>query len=151
MCTLALANATTTVFDFHLNGEDFQHLGQPMALPYGLLWQVSVVISLSQLLSEITAAARRVLIITVSTIAVLSVSAGLLIAYLVTAPLVRLSQQMEEVAEMNLKVIQQRRSRFKEIADIQAFFGSMVERLTVRRSALVSAHLFFCLWVPLGM
>ena len=102
-----------------------------MALPYGLVWRVSVVISLTRLFADINAAALRMLGYTAAAIAVLAVSAGLLISYLVTAPLLRLSQQMNEVAEMNLDVIQQKPSRFKEIADIQAFFGTMVNKLMV--------------------
>ena len=102
-----------------------------MTLPYGLVWRVSVVISLTQLFSEINSAASRMLGYTAAAIAVLAVSAGLLISYLVTAPLIRLSYQMEEVAEMNLDVVKQKPSRFKEIADIQAFFGTMVGKLMV--------------------
>ena len=102
-----------------------------MTLPYGLVWRSSVVISVTELLADINAAAYRMLGYTAAAIAVLSVSAGLLISYLVTAPLIRLSSQMEEVAEMNLDVAQQKPSRFKEISDIQAFFGTMVSKLTV--------------------
>eukprot|EP00906_Rhabdomonas_costata_P029818 RCo042122 len=48
---------------------------------------------------------------------------------------------MEEVAEMNLDVITQKRSRFKEIADIQAFFGTMVSKLMEFRAYLPEAVL----------
>ena len=102
-----------------------------MTLPYGLLWRTSVVISATQLLADINAAALRMLGYTAVAIAVLSVSAGLLISFLVTFPLIRLSEQMNDVAEMNLEVIEQKRSRFKEIADIQAYFGTMVSKLMV--------------------
>eukprot|EP00906_Rhabdomonas_costata_P029820 RCo042124 len=48
---------------------------------------------------------------------------------------------MEEVAEMNLDVITQKRSPFKEIADIQAFFGTMVSKLMEFRAYLPEAVL----------
>ena len=122
---------TTVKFDFHFNGESYEHIGQQIALPYGLFWQASVVISLTQLFADINNAAQRMIAYTAAAIAVLAMSAGLLFSYLVTAPLIHLSHQMEEVAEMNLDVVSEKRSRFKEIADIQAFFGTMVEKLMV--------------------
>eukprot|EP00906_Rhabdomonas_costata_P037601 RCo052986 len=91
----------TMKFGFSLDGESFAHFGQTMALPYGMVWQVGVVISETQLLADITAAAQRMLGYTGGAIAVLAVCAALLISYLVTAPLIRLCGQMEQVAEMD--------------------------------------------------
>ena len=79
--------------DFQHDGEDYELLAKKVELPYGLTWGVCAVLSLTELFSEINAAATRMLAYTAVAIAVLAVSAGLLISYFVTAPLARLCHQ----------------------------------------------------------
>eukprot|EP00906_Rhabdomonas_costata_P028285 RCo040101 len=55
------ASNDTVKFAFHLSGQDYEHLGHLMILPYGLLWRVSVVISLTQLFADINDAASKML------------------------------------------------------------------------------------------
>jgi HAMP domain-containing protein len=117
------------------------HINQALNDEYGLRWMVSVVLSLTELFKDITAASMRMLGITFGVIIALSAVASLVITYVVIAPLRQLSRQMENVANMDLEELDVKPSRFHELSVMQGFFLDMVQKLKEFRAFLPEAIL----------
>jgi hypothetical protein len=119
-------------FSFSVGGEEYLHIDMALADQYGLAWEVSVVLSLTELFKDITTQSMKMLGITAGAIVALSVVASLGITYVVVSPLRQLSEEMESVSSMNLEEVgKSKRSRFYEISVMQVFFLDMVAKLMV--------------------
>ena len=89
-------------------------------------------LSLTELFKDITTASMQMLGYTAVAIVVLSVVSSLAITYIVVSPLKQLSNDMENVSNMELEHLgEEKRSRFYEISVMQEFFLNMVQKLMV--------------------
>jgi len=135
------ASTVPQKFNFDVNGEHYLLTNTPLTDNLGLAWMVSIVLSLTELFRDITTASMQMLGYTAVAIVVLSVVSSLCITYAVVSPLKQLSNDMENVSNVELEHLGEKRSRFYEIAVMQEFFLDMVQKLMEYRAYLPEAIL----------
>ncbi|HDQ93510.1 MAG TPA: HAMP domain-containing protein, partial [Synergistetes bacterium] len=124
-------------FEFFLDDE--RHLGQvmPFGNDPGLEWYIYTVIPEADFMSVINAGNRTTLVMMLLTLALVS-GASLFITRKIVNPISMLNSSSRQIAEGDLGVVLNSRSRIREIGDLSGSFANMAERLKVLISDLRS-------------